>query len=126
MAATLRTRVFHGEYASDIQEPVIGCVLAVGFFLALHSLSLPLHEVVIMAILLVRTISLLAPVQGKLQKFVQAFDQYQALDELVTETAAAAEVTEGKRHVGFDEVSLAFEHEVGELYFLERFYELDL
>ena len=96
MAATLKSRVFHGDYASDIQEPVIGCVLAVGFYLALHSMTLPIHEVVIMAILLVRTLSILAPIQGKLTKFIQAFDQYQALDDLLTETAAAAEVSEGR------------------------------
>ena len=102
MAATLRTRVFHGEYASDIQEPVIGVVLALGFFLALHSMSLPMHEVVIMAILLVRTISILAPIQGKLQKFIQAFDQYKALEDLVVDTASAAEVSEGKKPASFN------------------------
>jgi ATP-binding cassette subfamily C protein len=114
MAATLRSRVFHGEYASDIQEPVIGCVLALGFFLALHSMSLPIHDVVIMAILLVRTISILAPIQGKLQKFIQAFDQYKALEDLVVDTASAAEVSEGKkpasfnRSITFDEVGFAY------------------
>ena len=102
MAATLKSRVFHGDYASDIQEPVIGCVLAVGFYLALHSMTLPIHEVVIMAILLVRTLSILAPIQGKLTKFIQAFDQYQALDDLLTETAAAAEVSEGKIPASFN------------------------
>jgi ATP-binding cassette, subfamily C, bacterial len=114
MAATLRSRVFHGEYASDIQEPVIGAVLALGFFLALHSMSLPMHDVVIMAILLVRTISILAPIQGKLQKFIQAFDQYKALEDLVVDTASAAEVSEGKktasfsRSITFDEVGFAY------------------
>ena len=114
MAATLRSRVFHGEYASDIQEPVIGCVLAVGFFLALHSMALPLHEVVIMAILLVRTISILAPIQGKLTKFIQAFDQYKALEDLVIETATAAEIAEGSkppsftRSIVFDDVGFAY------------------
>ncbi len=114
MAATLRSRVFHGEYASDIQEPVIGGVLALGFFLALHSMSLPLHEVVIMAILLVRTISILAPIQGKLQKFIQAFDQYKALDDLVIDTATAAEIAEGlkppsfARSIVFDDVGFAY------------------
>jgi ATP-binding cassette, subfamily C, bacterial len=114
MAATLRSRVFHGEYASDIQEPVIGGVLALGFFLALHSMTLPLHEVVIMAILLVRTISILAPIQGKLQKFIQAFDQYKALDDLVVDTANAAEVSEGREpasfncSIAFDEVDFAY------------------
>jgi ATP-binding cassette, subfamily C, bacterial len=118
MAATLRSRVFHGEYASDIQEPVIGGVLALGFFLALHSMSLPLHEVAIMAILLVRTISILAPIQGKLQKFIQAFDQYKALDELVVDTATAAEISEGKmpasfnRSIVFDEVGFAYDEKV--------------
>ena len=77
-------------------------------------MTLPIHEVVIMAILLVRTISILAPIQGKLTKFIQAFDQYQTLDDLVTDTAAAAEVSEGRipasfnHSIVFDEVRFAY------------------
>jgi ATP-binding cassette subfamily C protein len=62
----------------------------------------------------VRTISILAPIQGKLQKFIQAFDQYQSLDDLVADTAAAAEVSEGKipatfhRSILFDQVRFAY------------------
>jgi ATP-binding cassette subfamily C protein len=102
MAGTLRGRVFSGEYASEIQEPVIGGVIAVGFFLALHSMALPLHEVAIMAVLLVRTIGALAPIQRQLQKFIQAFDLYRALEELVAETIAATEESGGTSAPTFD------------------------
>lgn len=114
MAATLRTRVLNGEYASEMQEPVIGGVIAVGFFLALHSLSLPLHEVAIMALLLVRTLGALAPIQRQLQKFIQTYDQYRSLEDLVEETVAAAEETGGSRSpaferaIVFDQVGFAY------------------
>lgn len=114
MATTLRTRVLSGEYASEMQEPVIGGVIAVGFFLALHSFSLPLHEVAIMALLLVRTLGALAPIQRQLQKFIQTYDQYRSLEDLVEETVAAAEETGGSRSpaferaIVFDQVGFAY------------------
>lgn len=109
MAATLRGRVFSGEYASEMQEPVIGGVIAVGFFLALHSMALPLHEVAIMAVLLVRTIGALAPIQRQLQKFIQAFDLYRALEELVADTVTAAEDSGGSRAPTF-ELAIVFQN----------------
>jgi ATP-binding cassette subfamily C protein len=62
----------------------------------------------------VRTISILAPIQGKLTKFIQAFDQYKALEDLVIETATAAEIAEGSkppsftRSIVFDDVGFAY------------------
>lgn len=114
MATTLRSRVFSGEYASEIQEPVIGAVIAVGFFLALHSMALPLHEVAIMALLLVRTLGALAPIQRQLQKFIQTFDQYQSLEDLVAETVAAAE-EEGGTEIPSFETAIVF-NQVGFAY----------
>jgi ATP-binding cassette, subfamily C, bacterial len=95
IADTLRTRVVSSEYVSEMQEPVIGCLLAIGFYYATQSSSLNTIDVIIMALLLVRTISILGPLQKTFQRFMQSFDQYQSLQHLLRETADAAEVSGG-------------------------------
>lgn len=97
MAATLQTRIISGDYAADLQEPVIGGLLAAGFFLALGPLQLPLHDVLIMGILLIRTFGAIAPMQRQLHKFTQTYDQYQAMEAMLKATRAAAEVSAGHR-----------------------------
>jgi ATP-binding cassette subfamily C protein len=96
IADTLRTRVVSSEYVSEMQEPVIGCLLAIGIYYATQSSSLHTIDVIIMALLLVRTISILGPLQKTFQRFMQSFDQYQSLRHLLRETADAAEVSGGR------------------------------
>lgn len=96
MAATLRTRVLSGDYAADLQEPVIGGLLAAGFFLALGPMKLPLHDVIIMAILLIRTFGAIAPMQRQLHKFTQVYDQYQSLNHFLKATLDQAEAKGGR------------------------------
>ncbi len=95
LAATLQTRVLSGDYAADLQEPVIGGLLAAGFFLALGPLQLPLHDVLIMGILLIRTFGAIAPMQRTLHKFTQVYDQFQGIEAMLKATRAAAEVSDG-------------------------------
>ena len=96
IADTLRTRVVSSEYVSEMQEPVIGCLLAVGFYYATQSPTLHSTDVIIMALLLVRTISLLGPMQKTFQRFMQSYDQYNSLKDLLKETADAAEDAGGR------------------------------
>lgn len=95
LAESMRTRVFSSEYAAELQEPIIGCLIAGGFFLALHTLNLSLHEVVIMALLLVRTVGAITPIQRDFQKFTQAYDQYISLEQLMKATRGEAEAWPG-------------------------------
>ena len=95
IAETLRTRVVSSEYVSEMQEPVIGCLFAVGFFYTTQDTTLNASDIIIMAILLVRTISLLGPMQKTFQRFLQSFDQYRSLKSLLKETAVAAEASGG-------------------------------
>lgn len=96
IADTLRTRVVSSEYVSEMQEPVIGCLLAIGFYYATQSAALHSADVIIMALLLVRTVSILGPMQKTFQRFMQSFDQYKSLRRLLKETADAAEVSGGR------------------------------
>jgi ATP-binding cassette subfamily C protein len=114
MAGTLKTRILSGDYAADLQEPVIGGLLAAGFFLALGPLQLPLHDVLIMGILLIRTFGAIAPMQRQLHKFTQTYDQYQAMEAMLKATRDAAEVSDGRvvptleDGIRVDEVSFSY------------------
>lgn len=114
LAQFLRTRVFSSEYAAELQEPIIGLLIAGGFFFALYQLHLSLQEVVIMALLLIRTISAITPIQRDFQKFTQAYDQFQSLEALTKQTRRAAEVWSGNRQptleqgVRFDSIDFAY------------------
>jgi ATP-binding cassette subfamily C protein len=108
IAETLRTRVVSSEYVSEMQEPVIGCLFAVGFYYATQGTSLNSHDIIIMAILLMRTIGLLGPMQKTFQRFLQSYDQYQSLKSLLKETAAAAEASGGGSAPIF-EIGIQFE-----------------
>ena len=115
IAETLRARVISGEYVSEMQEPVIGCLLAVGFFYATQATALNATDVIITAILLVRTISILAPMQRTVQRFMQSYDLYESLVDLLKETDAAAEVASGRtlpqfeRSIAFERVSFGYD-----------------
>lgn len=95
LAQSMRTRVFSSEYAVELQEPIIGMLIAGGFFLALHTLHLTLHEVVIMALLLVRTVGAITPIQRDFQKFTQAYDQFESLELMLKQCRGEAEVSLG-------------------------------
>ncbi|MFO1128699.1 MAG: ABC transporter ATP-binding protein [Rhodospirillales bacterium] len=102
LAKTLQTRILSGDYAADLQEPVIGGLLAAGFFLALGPLELPLHDVLIMGILLIRTFGAIAPMQRMLHKFTQVYDQYRAIESMLKATRDAAEVSTGRTRPTLD------------------------
>jgi ATP-binding cassette, subfamily C, bacterial len=108
MANTLRRRVLSADFIGELQEPVIGSIIAVMFFVALHSLTLRLEEVMIMMILLIRIVSAFAPLQTMLQRFITSYDQFKSLIELLAETQAEAEPRGGTLQPGFQR-SIRFE-----------------
>jgi ATP-binding cassette subfamily C protein len=108
IAQTLRARVISGEYVSEMQEPVIGCLLAVAFYYATQSPSLHTTDVIIMAILLVRTIAILSPLQRTVLRFIQSYDLFRSLTDLLKETEEASEPPSGSRSPAFER-SIEFE-----------------
>lgn len=102
LAGAMKTRVFSSEYATELQEPIIGGLIAGGFFLALHSLQLHVQDVVIMAILLVRTVGAITPIQRFFQKFFQAYDQYESLELMMKQTRGEKELSPGTQPATFE------------------------
>jgi ATP-binding cassette subfamily C protein len=95
MARSSRQRILSAEYAADLQEPVIGAVLAIGFYLAVTKLQLEVHDLLIMSVLMIRTIAALLPMQRQAQQFIQTYDQYRSLCSLLQTTENAREVSSG-------------------------------
>ena len=94
-ASTSRAPVLSGEHSADLQEPVIGIVLALGFYLAITRLQLQVTDILVMSILMIKTVSALLPMQRLGQRFIQSHDQYRSLNELLRVTNEAREVAAG-------------------------------
>lgn len=109
-----RGRIMAPEYAADLQEPVIGALLAVGFYLAITRLSLQIHDLLIMSILIVKTIAALMPMQRVGQRFIQSYDQYRSLNRLLETSESARETWSGRatpdlrREITFEQVTFGY------------------
>ena len=114
IAQTLRARVISGEYVSEMQEPVIGILLALAFYYVTQSSTLHPTDVIIMAILLVRTIAILSPLQRIILRFIQSYDLFRSLNDLLRETEEAAEPRGGstppmfERSIEFERISFSY------------------
>jgi ATP-binding cassette subfamily C protein len=97
VAKSSRMPLLSGEHAADLQEPVVGIVLAVGFYVAVTQLQLHITDLLVMSILMIKTISTLLPMQRLGQRFIQSHDQYRSLCELLRVTSDAREVATGRR-----------------------------
>ena len=93
----MRARVLSAEFASELQEPIIGTVIALGFLYAATNTTLAGHELLIMGILLVRTIRSARPIQRGFQRFVQEHDRLRSLERFLAKAEAAADVSGGVR-----------------------------
>ena len=114
LAKSSRAKIMSAEYSADLQEPVIGAVLAIGFYLAVSRLQLEIHDLLILSILMVKAIAALLPLQRQAQRFINSYDQYRSLCELLRVSEAAKEVSNGRRapdllrSVRFDDVGFAY------------------
>ncbi|HEX6010241.1 MAG TPA: ABC transporter ATP-binding protein [Geminicoccaceae bacterium] len=114
LAKSSRARILSAEFSADLQEPVIGAVLAIGFYLAVTRLQLEIHDLLILSILMIKAIAALLPLQRQAQRFIQSYDQYRSLCELLRVTERAKEVSTGRlvpvlqRSVRFDGVSFSY------------------
>ena len=84
-----------GNAAVELREPAVGALLAIGFYLAVTRLALPLQDLVIMAILTVRALGSVLPMQRQMQRFVRNRHKLAGLTELQADCAAQREPTFG-------------------------------
>jgi ATP-binding cassette subfamily C protein len=114
LSATLRTRAISSEFATELQEPLIGLCLVGGFYIASRAATPALHVLIFMPLLLVRTILALSQTQRLYQRYIVAQDQSQVVLQLLAQTAAERETSMGDRMptlnaaVGLERVSFAY------------------
>ena len=101
LAKSERKKSDMSEFAGELQEPVIGALLAFGFYFAVRHLSLEMVELFILPLLLVKTVGALVPLQKISRRFLQDFDQYSALRDLLNDTRSMAEPAFGDREPKF-------------------------
>jgi ATP-binding cassette subfamily C protein len=97
-----RPGLFSPQFATDLQEPVVGAVLAVGIYLAVTRLQLEIHDLLILSILMVKTVAAMMPMQRLAQRFIQSYDQYRSLNRLLAMSEDAREAWPGTRHPTLD------------------------
>ena len=117
LANSARKQVNMSEFTGELQEPIIGAGLVFGFYYAMNNLSLSFPYLIISALLLVRTIGVLKPMQKGILRFVQGYDQYLSLTALLKKTQRAAEPSSGtlepsfSKSIRFESVTFAYSHE---------------
>jgi len=113
-ARSARGRILAPEYAADLQEPVIGALLAVGFYVAITRMNLQVHDLLIMSILIVKTIAAMMPIQRLAQRCIQSYDQYRSLNRLLETSESARETWSGRatpdlrREITFEQVTFGY------------------
>ena len=92
----MRREVSSKEGLRALQEPMLAGLVALGLYLALAHWRLSLPEVMMLALVLVRILSLVNRMQRRYQQYVVQESAYRALKTSISEAKAAQEVASGK------------------------------
>jgi ATP-binding cassette subfamily C protein len=112
-----RRQVFSKNVNKALQEPILALCLALGIFVALRILGLPIGEIIVMSLLLAKTVLVIGKAQQELQNFYAAQHGLKAVRETVDDASAQAEVASGgrvpsfERDIRFRDVSFAYDNE---------------
>jgi ATP-binding cassette subfamily C protein len=110
----LKRQVFSRQMTRSLQEPLLALFLAPGFYVAVEHWAMPITDLIVMAIVLGRTVTILGKVQQTFQTAVQAESAYWAIYDTIAEARAEREDPGGTRTPTladsgvFDGVSFAF------------------
>jgi len=92
----MRREVISKEGLRALQEPILAGLVALGLYLALTHWRLSLAEVMMLALVLVRILSLVNRMQRRYQQYVVHESAYRSLQTSTREAKAAHEVASGK------------------------------
>ena len=111
---SMRREVFSTEAVSALYEPMIVTLVAVGLYFALTELALPLANILVLVVLLVRVLASLGKVQSSHQKMAVAESAYWSLLKTIENAEQAHEMAgDGRnpvfeRSIALDRVSFYF------------------
>lgn len=99
---TLKTKILSAENITEIQEPFIGMMIALTFFLAISVATVSSFHLIAAGICFVRVIGAFVACQKQLLNFAQAFDLYKGLLKLLEEIERYGEQRFGSRQPRVD------------------------
>jgi ATP-binding cassette subfamily C protein len=91
----LRRQVFSRQMTRSLQEPLLVLFLAPGFYVAVEYWAMPITDLIVIAIVLGRTVTILGKVQQTFQTAVQAESAYWAISDTIAEARADHEQWSG-------------------------------
>ncbi len=110
----LRRQVFSKEALAALQEPLLGILVGIGFFVFVVQLEIELAAVVVMLFLLARVVSLLGKAQRAYQTLVVSESAYWSLRESIDAAIEEREQNIGERtpslEVGVEFDRVTFSH----------------
>ena len=99
----IRRQVISKEALMALQEPLLAILVAIGFFLSLVVLQMPLAAVLVMLFLLARVVSFLSKAQRAYQQVVVRESAYWSLVDATGAAAAQSEPRGGQRSAQLSE-----------------------
>jgi ATP-binding cassette, subfamily C, bacterial len=97
-----RKQVMSKETLKNLEEVIVTFFLAGGIYAALVVLKVPLADLLVVALVLLRTIRSVAKVQQQYQLVASLEEPFDEIQELLAETAAEREPQGGTREVTFE------------------------
>jgi ATP-binding cassette subfamily C protein len=93
---TYRRQSFAKTVNKALQEPILALCLALGIFMALTRFQMPVAEVIVMSLLLIKTVVVIGKSQQELQNFYANQNGLVTVEEAVAEARLQQESREGR------------------------------
>ena len=93
---TMRAKVLTSEFSSEIQEPVIGLCLALGFYVAISAWDMAFEEMILLGFILARTIQSFYGIQRTYHRIIVNQAHFQQVMATIDATAREREDLSGR------------------------------
>ncbi len=100
MRRALRRQAVAENMMNEMREPIFVMFAVAGLYVARAQLSVPMSELIVMAVLLYRTVGSLGRVQRQLQRAMMLEASHRAVHEMIAEVGAEREAV--RRHAAAD------------------------
>ena len=112
---TYRRQAFAKNVNKALQEPILALCLAAGIFVSLTVLKMPVAEVIVMCLLLIKTVMVIGKSQQELQNFYANQNGLITVEDAIAEAREQAESQRGRlkptldRRIAFEGVGFGYD-----------------
>ncbi|WP_411887882.1 ABC transporter ATP-binding protein [Hydrocarboniphaga effusa] len=112
---TYRRQAFAKNVNKALQEPILALCLAAGIFVSLTVLKMPVAEVIVMCLLLIKTVMVIGKSQQELQNFYANQNGLITVEDAIAEAREQAESQRGRltptldRQIAFEGVGFSYD-----------------